>query len=295
MKASKRYRISIYDESRLRQIVSVRVRPYMLWGGSALALLLLLFLAGVVIVATPLRTLMPGYLKENERSAAEKDALRLDSIKIISDRNTQYLSNILTVFDTDRIPGDSALSSPIPNELTPDSLLPASPKEIEFLNRMKDREKFNVSMLAPISADQMRFYPPGSGAVVASRSQEVVKAQIVTPKGSPVCAIADGRVISLQNPAPEGGAAIVIHHDNGFVSRYSHIGTPAVGSGSQVEGGSVIAHGPGSGAASPGWFYLELWYDGTPIPPAKYIEGHSSRPSEESDEPYVLSGRPMGR
>lgn len=292
MRASKRYRISISDESRLRQIASVCVRPYMLWISLAAAFLVMLVLAGALIVATPLRTLMPGYLKEGERAAAEKSLLRLDSIRDAYERNSLFLSNILTVFDTDRTPSDSTLTTMLPNELPPDSLLPASPREIEFIDRMKDREKYNVGILAPLAADQMRFYIPGAGAVVSEQSRQSLKARIVTPKESPLDAIADGRVITLQNPAPEGGAAIVLHHDNGFVSRYSHIGTPTVAPGSHVEGGSVIAHGPRGGATGPGWFYLEIWYDGTPLAPARYIEGNGNRPAEE---PYTLSGLPMGR
>lgn len=279
MKAIRRYRISITDESRLRQVASVSARPYMLIIGGVLVALLLLILAAVLIMITPLRTLMPGYLKEGERTAAEKGILRLDSLREAYDRNTLYLSNIITVLDTDRTPSDSTLKTMVPNELPPDSLLPASPKEIEFLSRLKDREKYNVTMLAPLTADQMRFYQPAAGARVASHSEEAVKAQILTPKESPVTAIADGRVISVQNPAPEGGVAMVIHHDKGFVSRYSHIGIPAVAKGSYVEGGSVIAHGATGGATAPGWFFLEMWYDGASIVPAKYIMTRSARGS----------------
>ncbi len=292
MKSSKRYRISISDESRLRQIVSVSVRPYKLWAYVAGAILLVLVVACVLIMTTPLRTLMPGYLKEGERAAAEKGMLRLDSIRDANERNSLFLANILTVFDTDRTPADSTLKTMISNELPPDSLLPASPREIEFIDRMNDREKYYINILAPLAADQMRFYSPGAGAIVPEQSRQAIKARIVTPKESPLNAIADGRVISLQNPAPEGGTAIVLHHDNGFVSRYSHAGTPTVAQGSHVEGGSVIAHGARGGATGPGWFYLELWYDGTPLTPARYIEGYSNHPTEE---PYTLSGRPMGK
>lgn len=264
----------------------------MLWVYFAIVILIMLMVAGALIMATPLRTLMPGYMKEGERTAAEKGMLRLDSIRDANERNSIFLANILTVFDTDRTPADSTQKSMIPNELPPDSLLPASPREIEFMDRMKDREKYNINILAPIAADQMRFYSPGAGAKVSEQTRQAIKARVLTPKESPVNAIADGRVISVQNPAPEGGTAIVIHHDNGFVSRYSHAGTPTVAQGSHVEGGSVIAHGTRGGATGPGWFYIEIWYDGTPLVPARYIEGYGSRPSEE---PYTLSGLPMGR
>ena len=292
MKASRRYRVTIEDESRLRQVVSVVMSPFMLWTGGFVLLLTMLLIAAILIISTPIRTLMPGYLKKGERTAAEKGMLRIDSIRDVNDLNSLYLSNLLTVFDTERTPSDSALKISTPNELPPDSLLPASPREVEFISKMKDRERYNVSILAPLAAEQLRIYPVGAGARVAEQSQGATKARILTPKGSPVCAIADGRVIAVQNPAPEGGAAIVVHHDNGFASRYSHVGTPAVAQGTHIDGGGVIAHGTTGGALSPGWFWIEMWYDGTPVIPARYLEGHAS---ENDDEPYTLSGRPMGR
>lgn len=292
MKAKKRYRIAIEDESRLRQIVSVSAPPYLWWIAGIALTLLLVSVTVLLIVITPIHTLMPGYLKKGERTEAEAGLLRIDSIRDAYRLNNLYISNILSVLDTDREPEDSVRANTTPNELPPDSLLPASPREIEFIAQMKDREQYNINILAPLAAEQLRIYPVGAGAVVAEQSQNATKARILTPKGSPACAISDGRVLAIQNPAPEGGSAIVIQHDNGFASRYSHLGTPTVTPGMHVDGGSVIAHGASGGALSPGFFMLEMWYDGTPVEPARYLQGNSNRPTEEA---FTLSGRPMGR
>lgn len=292
MKAKKKYRIAIEDESRLRQIVSVSASPAVLWAGGIIICLLLIAITALLIMVTPVRTLMPGYLKKGERTEAEAGLLRIDSIRDAYRLNNLYISNILSVLDTDRTPTDSVQINTSPNELPPDSLLPTSPREIEFIAQMKDREQYNLSILAPLAAEQLRIYPVGAGAVVAEQSQNATKAKIITPKGSPACAITDGRVLAIQNPAPEGGSAIVIQHDNGFASRYSHLGTPTVTPGMHVDGGSVIAHGASGGSLSPGFFLLEMWYDGTPVEPARYLQGTGNRLSEEA---FTLSGRPMGR
>lgn len=292
MKAKKRYRIAIEDESRLRQIVSVSAAPYALWAVGIAAALLLIFLTAILIIATPVRTLMPGYMKKGERTEAERGLLKIDSIRDAYRLNNLYISNILTVLDTERTPKDSVATSTTPNELPPDSLLPASLREKEFISQMKDREQYNITILAPLAAEQLRIYPVAAGAVVSEQSQNAIKARILTSKGSPACAIAEGRVLAIQNPAPEGGNAIIIQHDNGFASRYSHIGTPSVTPGMHVDGGSVIAHGASGGVLNPGHFFLEMWYDGTPVEPARYLQGNRGRGSDES---YTLSGRPMGR
>ncbi len=272
MKAKKRYRIAIEDESRLRQVASVSVSPSMLWAGGIVSILLLIVFTAMLIMATPLRTLMPGYLKKGERAEAKEGLLRIDSIRDAYKMNSLYLTNILTVLDTDRTPTDSLLSVTALNELPPDSLLPSSPREIEFITQMKDREQYNVSILAPIAADQLRIYPVSIGATVAEQSQNALKPRIITGKGSPICTAADGRVIAIQNPAPEGGSAIVIQHDNGFASRYSHLGTPTISPGAHVDGGSVIAHGATGGATGSGFFFIEMWYDGNPVEPAKMLK-----------------------
>ncbi len=271
MKAKKRYRIVIEDESKLRQVASVSVTPTMLWGAGILSLILLIAFTGLIIMATPIRTLMPGYLKRGERAEAKEGLLRIDSLRDAYRINSLYLNNILNVLDTDRTPTDSLLKVTTPNELPPDSLLPASPREIEFITRMKDREQYNVSILAPLAADQLRIYPVAIGATLAEQSQNAMKPRILTPKGSPICAAADGRVIAIQNPAPEGGSAIVIQHDNGFASRYSHLGTPTISPGSHVDGGSVIAHGATGGAIGSGFFFMEMWYDGNSVEPGKIL------------------------
>ncbi len=271
MKAKKRYRIAIEDESKLRQVASVSVSPTMLWGVGIVSLILLIAFTGLIIMATPIRTLMPGYLKRGERAEAKEGLLRIDSLRDAYRINSLYLNNILNVLDTDRTPTDSLLKVTTPNELPPDSLLPASPREIEFITRMKDREQYNVSILAPLAADQLRIYPVASGATVAEQSQNAMKPRILTPKGNPICAAADGRVIAIQNPAPEGGSAIVIQHDNGFASRYSHLGTPTISPGSHVDGGSVIAHGASRGAIGSGYFFVEMWYDGNSVEPSKIL------------------------
>lgn len=272
MKAKKRYRISIEDESRLRLVASVRVSPAMLWAACIVSGLVLVIISALLIMGTPIRTLMPGYLKKGERTEAKQGLLRIDSIRDAYRINNMYLSNIMTVLDTDRTPTDSLMNETTPNELPPDSLLPASPREIEFITRMKDREQYNVSILAPLAADQLRIYPVAAGAKIAEQSHSATKPRILTKKESPVCAAADGRVLAIQNPAPEGGSAIIIQHDNGFASRYSHLGTPAVAPGSHVDGGSVIAHGASGGAIGSGFFFMEMWYDGNPVEPAKFLE-----------------------
>lgn len=260
------------DESRLRRIAAATFSPAALWA-SALALLALFVAVGAMIVMlTPLRTLLPGYLKQGERTATEEGLLRIDSIRDAYESNSRYLSSILAALDTDRIPEDTLKTDAAADPLPPDSLLPASPREIEYISQMQDREKYNLTVLAPLAAEQLQTYPAGPGAVFSQTQTENRKARIIMPKGSPVCAVADGRVLAVQNPAPEGGSALVMQHDHGFASRYSHLGSVSVKAGDHVDGGAAIALGARGGAVAPGWILLEMWHDGVEVEPSRYIQ-----------------------
>lgn len=247
-----------------------------------------ILVASVIVMATPLRTMLPGYLKKGERSATEEGLMRIDSIREAYESNNRYLANVLNVLDTDRQPTDSAAKTSATNELPPDSLLPASPREIQYISRLKDREKYNITILAPLAAEQLRIYPIGNGATIAEQSRGATKVRVLTPKGSPVCAIADGRVLAIQNPAPEGGAAIVVQHGHGFATRYSHLATVTVRPGEHVDGGVPIALGSKGGAIAPGWMTLEMWHDGTPLQPARYLEGSDPSEPRHGDESSLM-------
>lgn len=284
MKALRKYRISIDDESRLRRVVSVSGTPVALWCMAVGILLCAVIVASLLVMATPLRTMLPGYLKKGERTATEEGLMRIDSIRVAYEDNNRYLANMLKVLDTDRQPTDSVAKTSATNELPPDSLLPASPREIQYISRLKDREKYNITILAPLAAEQLRIYPVGDGAVISEQSKGAVKARVLTPKGSPVCAIAEGRVLAVQNPAPEGGAAVVVQHDHGFASRYSHLATVTVTAGDHVDGGAALALGAKGGATKPGWVTLEMWHDGSPVPPDRYIDGYDRTTPRHGEE-----------
>lgn len=291
MKASRKYRISIDDESRLRRVASVSGAPWLLWSIAAGATVCALIVASLIVMATPLRTLLPGYLKKGERTATEEGLMRIDSIREAYEANNRYLANVISVLDTERQPSDSTAKVSATNELPPDSLLPASPREIQYISKLKDREKYNITVLAPLAAEQLRIYPVGAGAIITEQSKGSPKATIITPTGSPVCAIADGRVLAIQNPGPEGGAAVVVQHDHGFASRYSHLSTVTVKPGDHVDGGAPLALGSKGGAVRPGWMYLEMWHDGSPVSPSRYLEsrdGTADRGLGENEMRYAL-------
>ena len=140
MKIKKRYRLIVTDESRLQDVWSLRLttrRGILLSVGVVLAAVVL---AAVLIMVTPLRSLLPGYMKEHQRADFIEALLKLDSLQNEYDRNQAFLRNITLVFDTDRVPTDSASMTKPDSVNVVDTIMPTSVEEQEFIKMMKERE-----------------------------------------------------------------------------------------------------------------------------------------------------------
>ncbi len=90
------------------------------------------------------------------------------------------------------------------------------------------------------------------------------------PRGSPIYATADGRVISA-GWHKEFGRTVEIDHGNGIVTRYAHNDKLTVKRGQMVSRGQIIATVGRSGRATAPHVHYEVRIDGVPVNPWKYI------------------------
>lgn len=268
MRPKRKYLIRVEDESRLTGIAEWRFSRRSLILMIVMALPVLFIIAGMLIMATPLRNLLPGYLKEEERSSTVETLLRLDSLHDAHRRNQQYLHNFFTVVDVDREPDDTTGMTTAPASLTVDSLLVASDAERKFVRMMEQREKYNISILAPLAAEGMVFSDPVAGGSVTEASRHSERAEVMVPRGAVVCALTEGRVVDVEYSPSEGGYSVVIQHGKGFMSRTSRLGYPLVGAGEKVTGGTVLS---ASGAGRNGSISLQIWRNGDPLVPFDLI------------------------
>lgn len=263
----KRYRVSLTDESRLRRIAGVEM-PLWQWilAGVAFAAVCVV-IAGALLALTPLRKVMPGYVDEAQRQMHIESMLRLDSLQEQYDRNRAYIDNIMTVLDTEREPADSASIVVNPTPMTTDSLMQRTPEEAKFIKMMEQREKYNLSILAPLAAEGMMFNPVSDESVITEKTRHSALAEVVVASSSPIGSIADGIVVDMYYSRSDGGNAIIIQHGKGFVSRVSHLGNPLVGKGDYVQAGQIIAF-PISGSGRDGSrVLLEIWRNGDALIP----------------------------
>lgn len=272
MKRHPKYRIRIEDESRLEDLADITMSPLSLLTAVVAALIVLIMISGAIVMITPLRTLLPGYMKQSERSATEDNILRLDSIFGAYAQNQDYLDNILKAFDTDRTPtADSLVMTANLREMSPDSLLPPSPLERKFVNAMEERERFNISVLAPLAADGMMFSPLSDSGIFSASSRTEEKANVILPPDESVKSVADGSILASYYSAAEGGYVVIIQHAKGFVTRIARLGSPMVSAGDAVFAGQMLALGPNPDGKGRRYIEVMMWHNGLPLIPYDYI------------------------
>lgn len=262
-----RYRLSIVNLSSLRTIFELRVRIGGLVAVAIAAVLLIGVAWWLAFMYTPLRNALPTKMGAELRQDYLALSTRLDSANAGMALTGQYSRNILDLLqDSVRYVEhpDSAFAQPLPI----DSLMEASDAERSFVRRFEEEERYNLSVLAPIAADGMTFYPPVSGVEVENRVSEagVPSVQVLPARATPVSAIYRGTVVSTYFTTGKG-ITVVVQHPAEFVTVYSGLAETFVAKGEKVEAGSRI----GVAQQNCGPLTIELWHNGTPLPPDQYV------------------------
>lgn len=281
----KKYAVRVEDCSRLMSLMAFRM-PLWRWMLLALTFILLCIgLAVMLVCFTPMRQVLSGYVKESQRALTIDNLMRLDSLRDAYEENMLYMNNLFTVLDTDRVPGDSTGIVVNEHQLTPDSLLPTSTLEQNFVKKIQEREKYNISVLAPLAAEGMIFAPVAEGAYVTDAYHDSHKVVITIPNNSHVAAISDGIVIDCRFLPSEKAYTLLIQHDKGFLSRYSGIGRLLVQSGDRVSSGEAVGISAAGDARGNGRIALEMWHNGEPLFPWEFLSKAVKRGvSQETEE-----------
>lgn len=277
----KKFRIKIEDESRLETVADFSISPWRVVGVAAFLVAAMILLGTLLVMLTPLRTLLPGYMKQSERAQTEDNILRLDSLRNAYQMNEKYLMSVIHAMDTDREAKDSTSSPNMARELSPDSLLPASRVEKQFVNMVEERERFNISVLAPLAAEGMMFSPVADGAVFTAASRKGLVGDILI-QDTPVMSIADGSVLASYYSPQDYGYVVIVQHRKGFVSRIAHVGSPMVSAGDQVTAGQVIAAPPPLDARGQRRVSAMIWHNGARVVPYEYIGTAGTKATQEA-------------
>ena len=92
-----KYKLSFFNESRLEEVWPCRLSRLGAFIG--LSLLLFMVFAAVIVLfaATPLKTLLPGYLKTEDRAQIVDNALVLDSLERKVALQEKYINSLRVI------------------------------------------------------------------------------------------------------------------------------------------------------------------------------------------------------
>lgn len=274
MKVKRRYSITIEDESRLEKLLKVSASPYAYVLAIVVVAFFLMAIGVLVFALTPAKRLLPGYLKDSERAATEVQHMRLDSLLQSYEDNAAYLANIMKIMNPTPLSEDTVTRELTYNEIpiSADSLLTASAEERKFSRMMREREKYNISVIAPLAAESMMFSPVNEESIITEQTKRATKAEVILPRRSTVAAIADGTVISVSQSVREGGGtAVLIQHAKGFLSRCNRLGTVLIEPGDFVSGGQIIALTSSGNGRDNERISIEMWHNGNKLVPYDYL------------------------
>lgn len=270
---TQKFKLEIYKEDELRDVVTRSVTRL---DGFVLFLVLV---AVVSVLAVMVYRNSPSQRRQADRDyllhqQMVSDVLRIDSINEIVSMRDNYIRGIQDIL-LGRINADSVRSIDSVSVVDPNLQIEPSDIEKEFVSRYEEQEKYNVTSQAPVASEvQTRnLFRPTRGTISGpfDAQNRHYGVDIAANPNESVISVMDGTVIT-SNYTAEYGFQICIHHPGDMVSVYRYCNSLLKKEGDKVKGGDVIALvGNTQAGQASSHLHFELWYEGQPVDPAKYI------------------------
>ena len=270
-----KYKLSFINEGTLEEVWSFRLSKLSAFVTLALFACFLIAVTALIIITTPIRNYLPGYLDVEVRKEIVENALRADSLERMVAIHELYLSNVAGIL-SGTLPIDSIrqIDSLAMNDDNYE--IPRSPSEEAFVKEFAEEEKYNLTVLADpekVPTDGVFFYKPVNGTVSAHYEAAIrhYGVDLVAKERESVLATLDGTVVYAGFDSNQGNV-IQLQHKNGFISVYKHNALLLKEVGDIVQAGEAIALVGNTGKLSTGpHLHFELWYKGNPVNPEEYI------------------------
>ena len=269
-----KYKLSFINENTLEEVWSFRLSQLSVFISLGVFAFSLVAFTAFIIIMTPIRNYLPGYLDVEVRKEIVQNALRADSLERMIEIQNLYLKNVTGII-SGTIELDSIREIDSLARVDADFEIPRSPEEEEYVKNFEQEEKYNLTVLNtnPLPMDGLFFYKPVNG-VISSHYQADIHhfgVDIAAASKESVLATLDGTVM-YAGYDPNQGNVIQLQHKNGFVSVYKHNELLLKEPGEQVVAGEAIALVGNTGKLSTGpHLHFELRYNGKPVNPEDFI------------------------
>jgi murein DD-endopeptidase MepM/ murein hydrolase activator NlpD len=268
-----KYKLSVLNENTLEEVFTFRLSRLSVFWISLSFALLLVTLTSIVIINTPIRNYLPGYLDSEVRKTMVENTLKADSLEQVLIIQSNYLNNIHSILQGNSLvtpitQTDSVAKNAEVNLNKPETT-------VNFVRTYEEEEKYklNKNTLSQELPDNLIFYKPVKG-IVSDHFDLRTKHYGIDIAANPtesVLATMKGTIVFTGFDA-NAGYVIQIQHSNGFVSIYKHNASLLKSQGAEVNAGEAIALAGNTGNLSSGThLHFELWLKGNPVNPEEFI------------------------
>lgn len=271
-KKNKFFRFAIINDNSLEEIFNIKFsRAGLLW--LAAAILLAVSVVFVLLLGyTPLRNLIPGKSKTHVQKELITLIQKADSLEKGLGNYSLYTKNLKKVL-SDSVSLDSV------QDLFKEGF---TAKEFDFKPSVEDsilraevEAEESISLNSNLKEKKLSsfFIKPVDGLITEGFNKKIghFGVDVVSKKGAFISSIDDGTVL-FSSWTHEFGYALIIKHQNGFISFYKHNSEVFKSKGDYVRSGETIAIIGNSGKYSTGpHLHFELWKGSSPVNPMNYI------------------------
>jgi lipoprotein NlpD len=269
-----KYKLSFFNENTLEEVWSFRLSGFSAITMIMIFALLLVAFTSVLIILTPVRNYLPGYLDAQMRKEIVQNVLRADSLEQVINIQSVYLENVVGILSgTVRVDSiNENIHSPSPGPANYE--ISRGKKESAFVRDFEEEERYNLTSLSSqATKESIFFYKPVNGVLSSAFDSDIrhYGIDLTATPGESVLATLEGTVV-YSGFDPNYGNVIAVQHKNGFLSFYKHNEVLLKKMGDPVTTGEAIALIGNTGKLSTGpHLHFELWLRGAPVNPAEYI------------------------
>jgi murein DD-endopeptidase MepM/ murein hydrolase activator NlpD len=273
-KLKNQYRLIVYNDTTFQSVWSMKLSRLKVFTITSLLSAIIVVLVILLIATTGLREYIPGYPKAEYRQMLVHNALKVDSLEQELAKRDQFFKGIQAIM-SDEVPEDN-LS--IEEEMQSEQV---QFKEFNYDSVFQDEllaEQVNLSLQgsATNSRDfsQIHFFVPLQGVVTNQfgATSDHFGIDLVSKPNARISAVLAGTVI-FSGWTLETGYVIYLQHEANLISVYKHNAELLKSTGEKVKAGEAIAIIGNTGELSSGpHLHFELWYKGSALNPAQYID-----------------------
>lgn len=268
----KLFRLTILNENTLDMLFTMRLTKTKMWLYiiSVLSIVCLLFY--IVLFATPIKHVLPGYLDPKLKQQMLTDAFRLDVLSQELDKQESYMA-VVKAMMSGEYEMDTTLNLDSLAAQQSVVLRETSDLEKQYRQQYEEREKYNLTAFTPhVSTEGLLFYLPINGKInqAFNANDKHYGIDLSTTSRQAVMSVLDGRII-MASYTPDDDYVVMVQHNNDFVSVYRQLTEVLKAVGDEVKAGEAMAFVGRNASKSNSHLHFELWHKGHPLNPEEYI------------------------